>query len=295
MEIVFLGTSCMVPTKERNHQGIFLMHNGEGVLVDCGEGIQRQMKIADIKPSKISAILISHWHGDHVLGLPGLLQTLNASDYEKKLQIFGPKGTKEYFEHMFKAFSFNIAFEHTISEIDEGVIELKEMRIEVKKLEHGVPMLGFAVTENDKRRIKPIAVKNLGIPEGPLLGELQNNKDIVWKGKKITPEETTYVVKGKKIAIILDTILCENAYVLSKNADLLICEASYTSDLEKKAEEYKHLTAKQAGQIASMSGVKQLILTHLSQRYKTPEETTEDAKLVFDNTKVAFDFMKLKV
>jgi ribonuclease Z len=295
MEITFLGTSCMVPTKERNHQGIFCMHNGEGVLVDCGEGIQRQLKIAEIKPSKINAILISHWHGDHVLGLPGLLQTINASDYEKKMLIFGPSGTKNYFEHMFKAFSFNIAFEHEIIELAEEEIMLKEMKIEIKKLEHGVPMLGFAITEKDKRRIKPIAIKNLGIPEGPLLGELQNNKSITWKGEKISPKDTTYVVKGKKIAIILDTVLCENAYVLAKDSDLLICEASYTSDLEKKAEEYLHLTAKQAGQIASMSNVKQLVLTHLSQRYKTPEETLQDAKMVFDNTKVAFDFMKLKI
>src|SRR5512133_3063102 len=117
MDVVFLGTSCMVPTKERNHQGIFISYKEEGILADCGEGIQRQFKIADIKPTKISVILISHWHGDHVLGLPGLLQSMNASGYEKKLKIFGPRGTKEQFMHMFKAFSFVINFDHEIIEL----------------------------------------------------------------------------------------------------------------------------------------------------------------------------------
>ncbi|MCM2324967.1 MAG: ribonuclease Z [Candidatus Woesearchaeota archaeon] len=295
MEIVFLGTSCMVPTKERNHQGIFLFHDGEGILVDCGEGIQRQMKIADIKPTKVSIILITHWHGDHVLGLPGLLQTMNSNEYDKKLQIFGPRGTQKHFEDMFNAFSFKIEFEHSITEISNVDLDFKVFGVEAKELEHGVPCLGYSIKEHDKRRIKPAAVKKLGIPDGPLLGELQAGRNIEWKGKKVTIEDATFVVKGKKVAVVLDTILCNNVNALSKDADMLICEASYTSDLEKKAEEYKHMTAKQAGLVASNNNVKELILTHLSQRYKSPEETLQDAKLVFENVRVAFDFMKVKI
>jgi ribonuclease Z len=144
MEIVFLGTSCMVPTKERNHQAIFISYKEEGLLVDCGEGTQRQFKIANIKPTKITKILLTHWHGDHVLGLPGLLQTLNASDYEHKMDIYGPLGTKEKLALLFKAFSFAPAFEFSVTEFDkEGIIKLKDMSISVLALEHSVPCLGY--------------------------------------------------------------------------------------------------------------------------------------------------------
>ncbi|MBT3720998.1 ribonuclease Z [archaeon] len=295
MDIVFLGTSCMVPTKERNHSGIFLSYRGEGILVDCGEGIQRQLKIAEIKPTKITKIFLTHWHGDHVLGLPGLLQTLNSSEYEKKLEIYGPIGTKKSFEYMFKAFSFKIDFEYKIKELSNNNFSLKEIVVSSLLLEHKIPCLGFSFTEKDRRRIKPAIIKKLGIPDGPLLGELQNNKKITWKGKEILPKETTYLVKGKKISIILDTVLTKNVYSLAKDSNLLICESSYDSSLEEKAKEYKHLTAKQAALLASQTNVKKLVLTHISQRYKTPKILLEDAKDVFEDVCVAYDFMKLKI
>ncbi len=296
MEIVFLGTSCMMPTKERNHQGIFISHKEEGLLVDCGEGIQRQFRIAEIKPTKISVILISHWHGDHVLGLPGLLQTLNASGYEKKLKIIGPKGTKERFEFMFKAFSFTLGFEHEIKEVGgDSSIDLKDLVVGFLPLEHSVPCLGYTISEKDSRRIRVPFIKKLGIPDGPLLGNLQENKEIVWKGKKISPVDATYVVKGKKVSIVLDTLLCNNAFLLAKDADLLISEAVYVDELYKKSEEYKHLTAKQAAELASKSNAKKLVLTHFSQRYKTSEQVLEEAKDVFSNVIAAHDFMKIKI
>lgn len=296
MEIVFLGTSCMVPTKDRNHVSIFIKHLSEGFLIDCGEGTQRQLKIADISPTKISKILLTHWHGDHVLGLPGLLQTLNSSEFDKKLTIYGPKGTLKSFEYMFKAFSFNLNFEHEIIEIKKDtIIDLKNILIDVKKLEHKVECLGYSLIEKDRRRIKTNVIKKLNIPDGPLLGKLQNNTSITWNNKIISPKDTTYVVKGKKIAIVLDTIHTNNVNLLAKDADVLICEASYTSELKSKADENMHLTAKDAGLIASRNNVKKLILTHLSQRYKTPETILDDVKIIFENSKIAYDFMKMKV
>jgi ribonuclease Z len=296
MEIVFLGTSCMVPTKDRNHQAIFISHKEEGLLIDCGEGTQRQFKIADIKQTKISKILITHWHGDHVLGLPGLLQTLNSSEYEGKLCIYGPIGTKKNFENMLVAFSFTLGFEYDINEIKgSSLIDLKEIEIEAKELDHSVPCLGYSIIEKDRKRIKVAFVKKKGIPEGPLLGELQNNKSIKWKNETITPEEATYTVKGKKITLILDTVLCTNAYKLAKDADLLICEAVYSDELINKAEEYKHMTALQAAELASQSNAKKLILTHFSQRYKTTEQIIEEAKTIFSDSAAAYDFMKLKI
>ena len=155
--------------------------------------------------------------------------------------------------------------------------------------------MGYNFIEKDKRNIDVKKIKKFGIPEGPLLGKLQEGKTIEFKGKKITPKETTYIVKGKKISLIADTAPCKNCYTLVKDSDLLICEATFTSKLEEKGEEYSHMTAKQAALIANKANVKQLLLNHLSARYKTPDEILEEAKTYFHNSKVAEDFMKIKL
>ena len=296
MEMVFLGTSAMVPTKERNHPGIFFSYKNEGILIDCGENMQRQMKIAGIKLTKITMILISHWHGDHVLGLPGLIQSLSASEYGKTLQIFGPKGTKERIKNMFKAFIFDRKLDLEVKEIiKKRFYSGNDFFLEALPLDHGIETLGFSFVEKDKRKIDMKKAKKLGLRQGPLLGQLQEGKTIAFGSKKIKPDQISNVIGGKKIVYITDTALCKNCYDLAKDADLLICEASYTSKLEDKAKEYKHLTAKQAGLIANRADVKKLILTHFSARYKNSLEIEEDARDVFDNVFTAKDFMKVIV
>ena len=286
----------MVPTKERNHSAVLVSYSTEGILIDCGEGTQRQLKIAGIKPSKVTKILISHWHGDHVLGIPGLIQTLAKNEYDKVLEIYGPKGTKERMKNMFKAFSFEDKIETRIHEITKKkFFEGKDFFLEALPLEHSITTLGFTFIEDDKRRIRVDVVRKLGIPDGPLLGKLQSGKSITFKGKKITPEQATYVVKGKKLSFIADTVPCNNALELAMNSDILVCEATYSTKLEEKAAEYLHMTAKQAGLLANQAKAKKLILTHFSQRYKTMEEIEDDAKDVFSNTICAYDFMKIKI
>jgi len=296
MQLTVLGTSCMVPTKERNHSAILISYKSEGILVDCGEGTQRQLKKAGIKPTKVTKILISHWHGDHVLGVPGLLQTLGASEYTRTLEIYGPKGTKKHVKAMFEAFVFDRPFELKVIEVEKGkFFENKDFKLVAMSLKHGITTLGFAFIEKDRRRINVSAVKKLGIPEGPLLGKLQDGETITFKGKKITPEKTTSIVKGKKIAFISDTMPCANCYKLAEDADLLICEAAYTSKLEDKARQYKHMTAKEAGLVASRSNTQKLILTHFSARYKNTHELQEDAQDVFKNVECAEDLMKINI
>ncbi len=296
MEIIFLGTSCMVPTVERNHQSVLLSYLGEGILIDCGEGTQRQLKIAKQKPTKIKKILISHWHGDHVLGIPGLLQTMNASNYEGSLEIFGPPRTKKFIRKVLNTFVFDNNIEIKVIDIKKKTFyDGEHYSLEAVPLKHRIPCLGFAFVEKDRRKIKLSYTKKLGIPEGPLLGKLQNNQTIKWKGKIVSPKDATYIVKGKRIAFVSDTVYCNGANVLAKDSDLLICEAAYTSDLVEKAKEYMHLTASEAAQIASQNNVKELILTHFSQRYKTSKAICEDAKTIFDNVSCAYDFMKKKM
>jgi len=296
IEITFLGTSSMVPTKERNQSSILISYKTNGILIDCGEGTQRQLKTAGIAITKINKVLITHWHGDHTFGLPGLISTLGSCDYSKTLEIYGPRGTKEHFDNMLKAFIFDKRIKINVKEIGPGkFFENEDFLLEAMPLEHGTITLGYNFIEKDRRKIDLKRIKKLGIPEGPLLGKLQENKTITWKGKKITPKDTTYMLKGKKISIIADTVPCENCYKLAKDADLLVCEATYSSKLEEKGEEYGHMTAKNAALIANKVNVKKLVLNHFSARYRDTQEIEEDARNYFDDVICAYDLMKIKL
>lgn len=295
--ITFLGTGQAVPTKSRNHTGILLSHGGENILVDCGEGIQRQFRIADINPCMITRLLITHWHGDHILGIPGLLQTLAMNHYNKTLHIYGPVKTKEYMTWLLRLFAIREELKIEVHEVDEGIVfEEKEYKVEARRMRHSVPCLGYAFVEKDKLRIDKDKLKKLKIPSSPLLKKLQEGQDVEIGGKKIAAKDVTYPQAGKKIAFILDTAVNENMVLLSKDAELLVCESTYTDKEEEKAMEYKHMTAMQAARVAKEAGVKKLILIHISQRYEGKEkELLSEAKKIFKNTALVDDFDKVEV
>ena len=296
MQITFLGTSSMVPTKDRNQSGVLITYDTQGILIDCGEGMQRQFKKAGIPLTKVTKVLITHWHGDHVFGLPGLISTLGASEYTKTLEIYGPQGTKKHMEAMFEAFVFDKKIDLKVIEIKEGVFfENKDFILEAYKLNHGILCMGYNFIEKDKLKIDAKLQKKLDIPDGPWLAQLKEGKEIEFKGKKVLQEQITFKEKGKKISIIADTAPCTNCYKLAQDADLLISEATYTSDLEAKSEQYGHMTAKQAALIANQANVKKLVLTHLSARYKSKSDVEEDALNYFQNVEVAEDFMKINL
>ena len=296
MKIKFLGTSSMVPTKDRNHTSILLTYNAENILIDCGEGTQRQLKIASINPCKITKILLTHIHGDHTLGLPGLIQTLGANNYQKTLEIYGPKNTRNFIDNILKTFHLENKIKLTTTEIDKReFLETKEFYLEALPLKHSTYTLAYSFTEKDKRKINLSYTKKFDLTKHPLLGELQKGKDITFKGKKITADKATILKKGKKISFIFDTELTQNCIEISKNADLLIAEATYESDLEEKAKEYQHLTSEQSALIAKKARVKALILTHFSQRYKTPDQSLKEAKKIFKNTQAAKDFLEINI
>jgi ribonuclease Z len=231
-----------------------------------------------------------------VLGLPGLLQSLGSSEYSKKLQIFGPSGTKTLLKKLIELFAIKPEYDIEIHDVSKGTFLKNDfLSMQAFPLDHGLPTLGYSIFENDKRRINLEYIRKLGIPEGPLLGKLQDGKSVSFRGKRVDVNKATYIVRGKKISIILDTLLCDSCYKIAENADILIAESSYSSQLEQKAEEYKHLTAKQAALIASQSNVKKLVLTHFSPRYKNTREIEEDAKTYFSNVTCAYDFLKMRI
>lgn len=294
-EILFLGTGCMQPTKERNHSGILLKYKSERILFDCGEGMQRQMRIAGVKPAKITKLLISHWHGDHVFGIAGLMSTMGADQFAKKLSIYGPKGTKKYLQNLWKSFAAKSIIEHEVHEVSNGkIFENNEFVLEARELKHSVPCIGFSFVEKDRRRIDVAKAKKMNLA-GPILGKIQNGKTIQVNGEKIKPDEVSYIVPGKKISYIADTVPCRGADRLAQDADLLISEGTHLDDIKEKTEKYMHLTIKQAALIASENNAKQLIVTHLSKRYKKTDEIVEEARTYFDNSIVAEDFMRIQI
>lgn len=296
MEITFLGTACMQPTKDRNHPGILLDFGPEHILFDCGEGIQRQFKAAGITLTKITRIFISHWHGDHSLGLIGLLQTLSASEYSQKISIYGPAGTKENIEQLIKIYRTNNIPDYEVIELKKGkVIDTNSYTVEALEMDHGIETFGFRFVEKDRRKMDMEKLRKLGVKEGPLVGKLQQGKEITVKSKKIKPDDVSAIVPGKVFVYLADTGLCANAQKLAKDADLLVVEATFSKEMEERASQYKHLTASQAGQLANMANVKKLAITHFSQRYKSLEDIEQEAKDIFPDVVLAFDFMKIKL
>ncbi len=299
MEIIILGTSEATPTAKRSQLAMLLKYKNENILIDCGEGTQRQFKIAKLNPLKITRIFISHWHGDHVLGLPGLLQTLALNNYSKVLKIYGPKGTKRFVKLLLRTFIFRERIKTEIHEIikDSKIIDEKDFYIEAYKMQHFTPCLAYRFVEKDIRKIDINFIKKIGLKPGPLLGKLQQGKSIMFKGKKIKAKQATKIKKGKKVAFIIDTLFNKNCFKVAKDADLLISESTFLeSEHGDKAKERGHLTAKQAATIAKKSTVKKLILTHLSQRYsKNPKVILEEAKKIFKHAEIAEDFMEIKL
>lgn len=294
--ITFLGTGQAIPTAKRNHTAILLSYNNENILVDCGEGTQRQFRKLKLNPCKLTRILITHWHGDHVLGLPGLLQTLALNGYNRVLNIYVPKGTKHFMDLMFRLFIFQGKIKYEIHECETGkIFENNDFLIEAASMNHGTICLAYSFTEKEKLRMDKSKLKKIGI-KGKLIGELAKGKDIIWNNKKIKASSLTYEQESRKISFILDTKINPNCEKIAKNSDLLICESTYTEQEADKASEYMHLTAKQAAEIAKKSASKKLILTHLSQRYENKEKLVlAEARKVFKNTEIAEDLDKIEV
>jgi len=289
VKITFLGTANAVPTEKRNHTAILVEKADERILIDCGEGTQRQFKFSGNNPVKLTRLLITHWHGDHVLGIPGLFQTLAMSGYNKTLRIHGPPNTAhniQLMERIFKDFKI-------IAEVKENsgiVFENSNFKIEALPMNHGTPTYAYSITYKDKRRLKKSKLKEYNLPNSPILKELQEGKDIVWNGKKIKSKDISYLEKGRKVAVILDTAFNENAVKIALNSDILIAEATFAKEEKQKAAEYKHLTAWDAAKIAKKAKVKKLILTHLSQRYEhNPSIIEKEARKIFKNTKLVKD------
>ena len=232
MELVFLGTAQAIPTERRNHTAMLLTYEDENMLVDCGEGTQRQFRKAHINPCKLTKLLITHWHGDHILGIPGLLQTLALNNYNRTLDVYGPRGTKRNMEIMLDMFVFAGKIKVNVHEIGKGKFYENKFILEAFPVRHSAACLAYVFKEKDKIRIEKDKIKKLKL-KGHVIGELQKGKDIIFNGKKIKSKDVSYMQKGKKISFIMDTALCGECYDAAKDSDLLVCEATYNDEDRK--------------------------------------------------------------
>ena len=283
-ELVVLGTASQAPTRARNHNGYLLRWDGEGLLFDPGEGTQRQMLFAGVTASQITRICLTHFHGDHCLGLPGVLQRMALDEVTRPVDVCYPAASAEVFQRLRHAALFRDVLNIREQPLDRGGVIAAggPFSLEAMPLEHSVPAFGYRLAEPDGRRMLPDRLAALGI-SGPDVGRLQQDGRLRAGGREVTLAEVSEPRAGQRFAFIMDTRLCDAAFALADRADMLVCEATFAEADAGLARDYGHLTAGQAGRIAAESGARLLVLTHFSQRYDAEDgdRLAADAARVF--------------
>lgn len=302
MKIIFLGTGAAVPSKTRKLSSIAIMrkNSGEILIFDAGEGMQYQLINVHLNIMKITKIFISHLHGDHIFGLPGLILTLRMYQRTKPLHLYGPPGIKQYLAAVNSISGvLDTEFELNISEIGEGlVVEEKEYVVESTLADHGIDTFAFSIVEKPyPGKFFPEKARQLGIPEGELWSQLKAGESIqLQDGRIINSSEVVGPSRpGRKITYSVDTRPTKSIVLLSRNSDVLIHEATFDDSLLEKAIQTGHCTAGEAAKIAKDAQIKQLILTHISTRYKDTTLLYEQATKIFPNTIIAHDLMEVTV
>jgi len=289
-DIVILGCSSQQPTRFRNHGAYLVRWNDEGLLFDPGEGTQRQFIFANIAPTCITRIFVSHFHGDHCLGLGSILMRLNLDKVTHPIHCYYPAGGKKYFDRL----RYGTIYHETINVVEhpvfnEGVVhDDGKFRIEAAYLDHGVENVCWRITEPDTRKFDHTKLELAGI-RGPMVRELHEKGHLAVGGKEIKLDDVSRIRPGDSLAVVIDTRYCQNAIDIARGAKALICESTYTEEHVELAHKHYHLTAKQAATIAKQAGAKKLILTHFSARYQHLRDMEAEAKAVFPNTYMAED------
>lgn len=289
-DLTILGCSSQQPTRLRNHGAYLLRWHGEGLLFDPGEGTQRQFIFANIAPTAVTRIFVSHFHGDHCLGLGSMLMRLNLDKVTHPIHCYYPASGQVYFDRLRygSIYHENIhVVPHPIFE--EGIVESGEnFTIEAYFLEHGVESLGWRIREADWRKFDKEKLRLAGVT-GPLVRTLEKDGRVQVGGRIVTLDEVSTLQSGDLFAVVIDTSFCKAAIDVARGATLLLCESTYLNEHRHLAEQHRHLTAAQAARIAKEAGAKQLILTHFSARYQDLEPFAKEARAIFPNTLVADD------
>ena len=276
-ELIVLGTSSQVPTRYRNHNGYLLRWDEEGFLFDPGEGTQRQMIYAEVTVTQVTRVFITHFHGDHCLGLAGLHQRISLDRVPHEVEIHYPASGQLFYERLRHASIY-----HDVGKIaprpirGEGTIASgKKLNVDVLRLDHGVETYGYRIQEHDGRTMLPEKLAEAGV-KGPAIKQLIQSGSIAIDGRTVRLDDVSIFKPGQSFAFVMDTRFCENAVKLARGVDLLVCESTYLSSEEREAHAHGHMTAREAGIIARDAGVRRLVLTHFSQRYGSTRPFVEE-------------------
>lgn len=277
-ELVVLGTASQVPTRYRNHNGYFLRWDQHGLLFDPGEGTQRQMAFTPLSVTDITQIAITHFHGDHCLGLPGIIQRISLDNVAHEIPVHFPASGEAFYQRLRHASIFYDVARIAPRPINgEGVIfESDDLVIETRRLDHPVDTWGYRLREPDGRRMLPDQLAARGV-RGPDIGKLQRRGSIEIDGRTVHLDEVSERRPGQIAAFIMDTKPCDAARELARDADLLICESTYLAADAELAEVAGHMTAPQAAELARDAGARRLVLTHFSQRYPDNRDFVAEA------------------
>jgi ribonuclease Z len=305
MKIIPLGTSSGKPTLHRTVSALAVVGEGEWWLFDCGEGTQMQIARAGLSPQKLAAIFITHLHGDHFNGLPGLLSSMALDCRTKELMLVGPAGIGEYLHLLSGLKICYINYPLILREFDaahfkqrpqEVVFESRSHFVTTRPLDHRIFALGYRLEEKVKPgRFNVERAQALGIPAGPFYSQLQSGRSITLDdGRIVHPSEVLGPPRpGKVVTYCLDTRPCDNTLLLGENADWLIHEATYTDELMEEAQHFGHSTATQAARMALAAKAKRLLLTHFSSRYLDLRPMLDEARAIFPETYLAEDLEEL--
>jgi ribonuclease Z len=297
--LLLLGTSAAVPTISRSHPCIALWWRGETLLFDCGEGAQRQMMSANLSLERISSIFITHMHGDHVLGLPGLLMTMTLQNRRTPLKIYGPKGLKQFIESCLPMIFYQPSFPIGVEEVRQNSqVSGKKYKVYSREVNHSVESYAYCFKEDDRPgKFDVKKAEALGIKPGPLRSMLVDGKPVTVEGGRIVkPGDVVGPPRpGVKIVYTGDMGPTPGFEDFCRNADILIHEATFDEEMSGEAGSLQHSTCIDAAKLAAAAGVKRLILTHISSRYGDASMMLEQAKRFFENVQVAEDFMSVEI
>ncbi len=298
MKLVFLGTSAAQPTAERGMTCICLVLDREILMFDAGEGAQIAFQKAKLGWNKKIKIFVTHLHGDHCVGILGLLQTMSLQNRTESVDIYGPTGIEEFIAANLKILNFGLTFPVRITRIKEGLVfDDSGYSVHVCEAEHSIPAYSYLFTEKDRPgRFYPDKAKALGIPEGKLWSELQSDKEVTIQGKIVKPSDVMGEKrKGIKIGISGDTRPTAKLTEFFKGCNYMTFDSTYSDTLRDKAKDNYHSTAKEAAELAKKAGVSNLILTHFSARYEDVDELVTEAKTIHDSVTAARDLLEIDI
>jgi ribonuclease Z len=289
-DLTILGCSSQQPTRLRNHGAYLLRWNNEGLLFDPGEGTQRQFIFANIAPPTVTRIFVSHFHGDHCLGLGSMLMRLNLDKVTHPIHVYYPASGKVYFDRLRYGTVYHEqirVIEHPIEQ-DGLVHEDEAFRIEAYRLEHGIDNFAYRVQETPRRKFDQHKLKTAGLSGFSIRDMIQDGVCQV-HGVTHYLKDYSQLVPGNIFAFVVDTKFCQNAILAARGADLLLCESTYLDQERALAQRHNHMTALQAGLVAQEAQAKMLVLTHFSARYLDLNLFEQEARTVFDNSFAADD------